>query len=132
MAQHRWMGLGSAAMTAEQAQQWEVVDGAVDESLALEMSRVVCVLCGEGFPAPTDACAPLEVGEVLQGHQWVSLMTMPLTDQEAKHWADPEDEFQLDIRPRSTNVVCVLCGEPYEGATEVCSEWRFWQLDDGS
>ena len=59
-------------------------------------------------------------------HRWVSMMTIAMTAEEASTWADPEPIEDLDVRPRSTNLLCALCGQPYEQADAARPERAFW------
>jgi hypothetical protein len=63
-------------------------------------------------------------------HRWISTMTLPVDASRAENWKEVEGDLAPGVLPRSTNVVCILCGEPAEGAPDECSERRFWLAGD--
>lgn len=124
MRAHRWVGLGTAEFTAEQASEWATLDGVTDAPLTLNVAQVVCLICDSRFLDTGEACPG--PGSQQNRHRWVSLMTLAMTTEDAERWADPEQVVESGIRPRSTNLLCVLCGQPYEQAEAACPERTFW------
>jgi len=55
-----------------------------------------------------------------------ALMTLAMSEEEAHPWADTEAIEGLDARPRSTNLLFVLCEQPHEQAEDASSERAFW------
>ncbi|MEX0988964.1 MAG: hypothetical protein WD206_01525 [Actinomycetota bacterium] len=124
MRDHRWMGLGTAEFTDAQALEWATLDGATDAPLELNIAQVVCLICDAPYVDTVDGCpGPLDRPA---RHRWVSMMTVAMTPEEAAGWADPAPMEGLDVRPRSTNLLCALCGQPYEQAEDACPERAFW------
>jgi hypothetical protein len=122
---HRWMGLGTARMSDGQAEGWSGLSGVADDPLEMHLPRVVCVVCDAAYGETAEECLGPQPG-AHASHLWHVLLTIAMTDEEAETWADP-DAGDLGLgRPRSVNVVCVLCGQPFEGADETCEERAFW------
>ena len=124
MKDHRWVALGTSEFTEDQAAEWATLDGATDASLALNIAEVVCLICDARYLDTVGDC-PGSTGQS-DRHHWISLMTVPMTDAEAARWADPEPTEGLEVRPRSTNLLCALCGQLYEQADAACPERVFW------
>jgi hypothetical protein len=129
MREHRWVGLGTAGFTEEQASEWSTLDGAADAPLALNVAEVVCLICDAAYLDAIDECP----GPMVQPerHRWVSMMTLAMTVEEARRWSDPESVEAPDVRPRSTNLLCALCGQPYDQSQPTCPERAFWLLGEG-
>jgi hypothetical protein len=124
MKEHRWAGLGTAEFTEGQASEWETLDGAADAPLTLNIAQVVCLICDVPYLDASEACpGPIDQRA---NHRWVSLMTLAMSEEEARQWADPAAIDGLDARPRSTNLLCVLCGQLYQQAEDACPERAFW------
>jgi hypothetical protein len=126
MREHRWFGLGTAQMTEGQATEWSNLDGATLTPLTMNVSEVACLICDASYLDAGEDCPGPPPDQAAPRHRWLSLMTMPMTVEEARDWADPEAGANASLLPRSTNLVCVLCGQPYEQAGETCPERRFW------
>jgi hypothetical protein len=45
-----------------------------------------------------------------------------MTAEDVHLWADPDASAESGLRPRSTNLVCGLCGQPYAQADEACPD----------
>jgi len=106
--------------------EWSTLDGATDARLALHVAQVVCLTCDGTYFEAADTCpgpAPHPAR-----HRWVSLMTLAMTSDDAWRWGNPDAVEGYDARPRSTNLLCSLCGQLYEQADETCPERAFWQL----
>lgn len=124
MKEHRWAGLGTAEFTEGQASEWGTLDGATDVPLALNIAQVVCLICDAPYLDAGEAC-PGSMDQPAR-HRWVSLMTLAMTAVDAHRWSDPDPIEGFDIRPRSTNLLCALCGQTYEQADAACPERAFW------
>lgn len=126
MVAHRWMGLGIAEFTPEQARGWADAEGGqlIAAQFTMNVGKVICLRCGESFPdAPSECARPVK----LEAHSWIATTTVMMTDDEALAWMRP-DEPPIDGQsPKTTNVICVLCGKPYEEALEICEEQEFWR-----
>lgn len=131
MPSHRWMGLGTAEMSESQAQGWADVDGVAEADLAVMFTQVVCVTCDIPFVDAIDECPGPDQDRGSLPHRWISLMTVPMTDDEAASWAEPDTDLRLAIRPRSTNLYCALCGQAHDHADGRCPERWFWVKGSG-
>jgi hypothetical protein len=130
MKQHRWLALGAASMTTEQAKEWAGLTGAgiANTPLEVSFSTIVCVLCGEDYESALRECLGPLGEDSRTAHLWQAFWTVPATDDEAEAWSDPDRDFNPG-RPRSTAVICMLCGQGADSADEACPERAFW-LDD--
>ena len=126
--EHRWIGLGTAEFTQEQATRWANVEGSADENLAITMSQVVCLRCDVAYLDSADDCHG--AGAKPDSHRWISLMTLAMTSDDAARWADPTENMTTDLRPHSTNLLCSLCGQAYDQASSACPERVFWSIGD--
>src|ERR1041385_8275754 len=85
--EHRWIGLGTAEFTQEQATRWANVEGSTDENLPITLSQVVCLRCDVAYLDSADDCPG--PGVQPERHRWISLMTLAMTSDDAARWADP-------------------------------------------
>ena len=127
MKQHRWLALGAASMTTDQAKQWAELTGmgVADTPLEVEFSSVVCVVCGESYEAALSECFGSLDEEPKTAHLWQAFLTQPATDDEAAALSDPDEDFASG-RPQAIAVICVICGHSADSAEESCPERAFW------
>lgn len=126
MTQHRWVALGAAPMTAEQAKEWAGLTGigVAETPLKVFFSSMICAVCLEHFGEALPQCPGLPAGDE-NSHVWQAFFTAPATEEEASAWADPDGDYHSG-RPRSIAVHCVLCGTTPENPDSECDERAFW------
>ncbi len=126
MAQHRWVALGGAPMTQEQAKEWAALTGigVAETPLEVFFSSMVCAVCLEPLEEALPQCPGLPAGDE-NSHVWQAFFTAPATEEEARAWADPDGEYHSG-RPQSIAVHCVLCGSTPESPAAECDERAFW------
>ena len=126
VTQHRWVALGGAPMTADQAEEWAGLTGigVAETSLEVFFSSMICAVCLEQFDEALPLCPGLAEGDE-NAHVWQAFFTAPATQEEAAAWADPDGDYHSG-RPQSIAVHCVLCGATPENPGEECEERSFW------
>ncbi len=83
--EHKWIGLGTAEFSQDQALEWATLEGTTAAPLLLHVTRVVCAICDQGFMEAVAGCPGMQNPP---GHHWVSLMTLAMTQEDAARWAD--------------------------------------------
>ena len=114
MTQHRWVALGGAPMTADQAEEWAGLTGigVAKTSLEVFFSSMICAVCLEQFDEALPLCPGLAEGDE-NAHVWQAFFTAPATQEEAAAWAIPMATTILVARSRSRSMPPVR-GDPRE------------------